>query len=273
VSIRWHVDEEAVNRYAEGQLDEARAYSLEAHLLACPECRALFAPVVDRDVVERVWWEIEEAVDGPRPGPVERLLLRLGLPDHVSRLLAATPSLRLSWLGAVAVALGFAVLAAHSDHAGLVVFLAMAPLIPVAGVAASFGPGIDPTFEIGVAAPLRGFRLLLIRTTAVLVASLVMAGLAALALPSLDWTAGAWLLPAFALTLVTLAVSTLAEPIPSAAGVSVGWIVAVAAAGNLAGDGVAAFHAAGQVLCLALVALAGLFLARRAEAFERRPWV
>src|SRR5206468_10612326 len=115
---------------------EAGAYSLEAHLLACAECRMLLSPLTDRNAIERMWMDIEEAVDAPRPGPVERVLLRLGLPDHVARLLAATPPLRLSWLGAVAVALVFALLAAHGGHAGLVVFLAMAPLVPVAGVAA-----------------------------------------------------------------------------------------------------------------------------------------
>jgi hypothetical protein len=272
MSMQWHADPEVVARYAVGELDEARMYSLEAHFLACGRCRALLSPLVDPGAIDRVWSEIEEAVDASRPGPVERALLGLGLPDHLSRLLAATPSLRLSWFGAVAVALGFAVLAAHGGHPGLVMFLAMAPLIPVAGVAAAFGPGIDPTYEIGVAAPLRSFRLLLIRSTAVLVASLVLIGLAALALPSLDWTAAAWLLPAFALTLVTLAVSTVAEPVPSAVGVAAGWIMSVGVLGHLSGDGVAAFHATGQVLFLVLIAVAGLVLARRAEAFERRPW-
>ena len=49
-------------------------------------------------------------------------------------------------------------------------------------------------------------------------------------------------------------------------------IVSVALVGHLAGDGVAAFHATGQVLCLVLIAVASLILARRSEAFDRRPW-
>jgi hypothetical protein len=170
----------------------------------------------------------------------------------------------LSWLGAVALALAFAVLAAHEGHQGLVVFLTIAPLIPVAGVAAAFGPGVDPTCEIGVAAPFRSFGLLLLRSTAVLASSLVLIGLAALALPRLDWTAAAWLLPAFALTSVTLAVSTVVEPVRSAVGVTM--------AARLAGDGVAAFHETGQGLCVVLVAVAGLILARRSEAIDRRLW-
>jgi len=272
MSVRWHLDEETVSRYALGDLDEARTYSLEAHFLSCDQCRALLSPFVEPQAMGRVWLEIEEAVDSPRLGLVERAMRHLGLPDHVSRLLAATPSLRLSWFAAVAAVLGFAVLAAHGDHAGLAVFLAIAPLIPVFGVAAAFGPGIDPTYEIGVASPIRSLRLLLLRSSAVLVASLVLIGLAALALPSLDWTAAAWLLPAFALTSVTLAVSTVVEPVRSAVGVAAAWILGVTMAAHLAGDGVAAFHATGQGLCLVVVALAGLILARRSEAIDRRLW-
>ncbi len=268
--MTWHVGSDVLERYARGQIDQAQAFSLEAHLLACAECRASLTPLADRADMNRVWAEIEEAVDAPRLGPVERALQGLGLPEHLSRLVAATPSLRLSWFGAVAVALAFAVLAARGGHEGLVLFLALAPLIPVGGVAAGFGPGIDPTYEIGLAAPLRSFRLLLIRSAAVLVTSLALIGLAALALPGLDWAAAAWLLPAFALTLVTMAVSTVLEPIPSAVGVGVGWLAVVALVGHLTGDGVAAFHAAGQALCLALISVAGLVLARRSEAFDRR---
>jgi hypothetical protein len=270
MNTQWHADPKILDSYASGRLDVASAYSLEAHLLACGRCRASLSPLMQPAVVARIWSEIEEAVDAPRPGSVERLLRRFGLPDHLSRLLAATPSLRLSWLAGVGVALSFALLAARGDHAGVVVFLAMAPLIPVAGVAAAFGPGIDPTYEVGVAAPLRSFRLLLIRSTAVLAASIVLVGGAAFALPRLDWTAAAWLLPAIALTLATLAASTVAEPLPSAAGVAFGWIFAVTLVGHLAGNGVAAFHTTGQVLCLGLAAVAGLVLTRRSEAFDRR---
>ena len=102
--------------------------------------------------------------------------------------------------------------------------------------------------------------------------TVVFIGLAALALPGLDWTAAAWLLPAFALTVLTLAVSTVMEPVPSAVGVALWWVVSVALVGHLAGDGVAAFHADGQVVCVVLIAVAGLVLARRSEAFERGTW-
>jgi hypothetical protein len=94
----------------------------------------------------------------------ERLLVRLGVADHTARLLAATPALRGSWLLAVAVTLAFAVLAAWARPGpdAILAFLCVAPLLPLAGIAVAYGPGIDPTYEIGLAAPLRSFRLLLL---------------------------------------------------------------------------------------------------------------
>src|SRR5438093_4209165 len=114
--------------------------------------------------------------EGPR-GPVEAVLVRVGVPDHVARLLAATPSLRISWFGATAVALGFSILAAYGRKDPLM-FLVVAPLLPLGGVAAAFGPGMDPTYEVGLACPVRTSRLLLIRATAVLAATLVLSGIA-----------------------------------------------------------------------------------------------
>ena len=54
-------------------------------------------------------------------------------------------------------------------------FLALAPLAPVAGVAITFGPGADPSFELTVASPISTVRLLLLRAAAVLATTLVLA--------------------------------------------------------------------------------------------------
>ena len=152
----WHADTTLLSRYASGGLDEAGAYSLEAHLLACDRCRAGVGNVSDHEQLDRMWAEVTEAVDAPRPGVVERGLVRLGVRDHVARVLAATPSLRLSWLGAEALALGFAVVAANAAvteggrEFGVFLFLVVAALLPVGGVAAAYGPGLDPTYEVGL---------------------------------------------------------------------------------------------------------------------------
>ena len=101
------------------------------------------------------------------------MLARLGVAPHVARLLAVTPSLTVSWFGAVAIALAVAVAGSYQGERGLVLFLCVAALAPVAGVAATFGRGIDPTHELALAAPMSSVRLLLLRTVAVVAVTLV----------------------------------------------------------------------------------------------------
>jgi len=276
--MTWHADPGQLHGYARGELDPARAASVEAHLLACPACRAGVATAVPRERLDRIWAGVAEAVDGPRPRPVERLLGWLGVPDHTARLLAATPSLHLSWFAAVAVTLGFAVVAAHGSRGGPLLFLLLAPLLPVAGVAAAYGPGIDPTHELAVAAPMPGSRLLLLRAAAVLASTTVLAALAALALPDLDWLAAAWLLPALGLTLASLALATVLHPAAAAGAVACGWVAAVVGTQGvalrhlrepLAGPVASVlFDPAGQLAFLVLAALAALTLARRADLID-----
>lgn len=69
------------------------------------------------------------------------------------RLLAATPSLTSSWLGALTATVAFAVLAAGTSPRGLFVFLTLARKLPVVGVAAAYGREADPAYELAVASP------------------------------------------------------------------------------------------------------------------------
>jgi class 3 adenylate cyclase len=195
-------------------------------------------------------------------GAVEALLERLGVPDHVARLLAATPALRVSWFGATFVALGFSVLAAYGKRDPLM-FLIVAPLLPLGGVAAAFGPGVDPTYEIGLSSPLRTSRLLLIRATAVLAATSLLAGLASLALPRLDWTASAWLLPSLGLTIATLALATVMRPLRAVATVGFLWVTGVVASEILSSVPDAAFRGPGQVAFFAVVVVGAPLFAKR----------
>ncbi|MEP6759514.1 MAG: zf-HC2 domain-containing protein [Actinomycetota bacterium] len=276
MSATWHAAPEVLDRYAAEDLNDVHASSLEAHLLRCAHCRSSLSARAQSPRLEAVWTGIEDALDAPRPGVVERLLLRVGVRGHVARLLAATPSLRLSWILAEAIALGTAAIAAQgaagTNRAGasLFLFLMLAAVAPVAGVAAAFGPGVDPTYEIGIAAPMRSDRLLFIRATAVLCASLVIAGVAAVALPRSDWTVTVWLVPAFGLTLATLALATWVRPIAAAVVVGLGWVLLAAAASIASTDPLAAFHAGSQLLFLGLIAGSVVVLARRHAAYEGR---
>ncbi len=279
--MNWHADTALLDRYATGTLDDASALSVEAHLLTCALCQAAVATAVPADRLAAIWDEVEEVLDAPRPAPVERVLRRLGVGEHLARLLAATPSLRLSWLGAVAFALAFAVLATHGQWGGrgLLVFLAVAPILPVVGTAVAFGPSLDPTYELSLASPMHNLRLLLLRAVAVLSTTTVLAGLAALFASHLSWMVAAWLVPALALTAVTLALATWLSPEAAAGVVTTLWlggvlVTEVAAAGGLAafkaGGPVQSvfFQSSGQAAFLALAAVALGVVLRRRDTFE-----
>jgi hypothetical protein len=266
-----HLEPSWLERYARGELDQARSFSVEAHLPACAECRAAVAGLVDPGRIARTWDAIDLAIDVPDAPPAERALVRLGAPEGTARLVAAAPALRPSWLLAVIAVLAFGLIAAGvRGDVGVMLFLLAAPLLPVAGVAVAYGPHVDPAHEIGVAAPVDGLRLVLLRTVAVVVVTAVLAALAALGLPGLDWTAAAWLLPALALTIAALALATTIGPVPAATVVGTVWAVAVLAAWRSSGDPLTAFGSAGQLLCLLAMVAGVLTVYARRETFDER---
>jgi hypothetical protein len=263
-----HVEPELLAAYAGGDVDGAHAYSIEAHVVDCADCQAAIGRLVAPARLQRVWADIEDRLDAPPVGPVEAVLGRLGVPDHLARLLAATPSLSVSWLSAVALALGFAVTGAHQGERGLLLFLCVAALLPLAGVAAAFGRGLDPTFEVAVAAPFSSVRLLLLRAAAVLLSTVALAGLAALALPGVGWTAAAWLLPSLGLTLVSLALATYVAPLSAFAIVVTGWLAIVGISAVDSGDRLAAFDGRAQIAFVFLAAGAAIVLALRQDHLD-----
>ncbi|MCT9077166.1 hypothetical protein [Streptomyces fulvoviolaceus] len=262
----WHVAEEDLRAYAQGELTAPLLWSADTHLIACAECRAGLAEVSDPVALDEGWERLDAELDAPRPGLLESLLMRLGIADHIARLLAATPVLRRSWLASVVFLLLTTVLAVRSTDSPTL-FLALAPLLPLAGVALSYGPALDPTYEMAVVAPMHGFRLLMIRTVAVLVAGLGLNGLATLALPGYGLRALAWLLPALALTMTGLALTARLGPVLAPSLVGGSWVALLLithAQQTSAGDPLAPFTAAGQGVAAAVAALAAglLFLLR-----------
>ncbi len=204
-AVEWHADPTLLASYVRGSIGHASAASVEQHLVACAACRTALRGLVDPAPLERVWDSVVEQVQAPRPGPIERLLRRFGASDVDALLVAAAPAIRRSWIAGTLVTLAFAIVAAGSQDRGALLFLMVAPLVPVAGVAMSYGPDVDPCHEITVAASYSGVRLALLRTAAVLAISLPVAAIGGLLLPGPDWTAVAWLLPAIAAVTVTLA--------------------------------------------------------------------
>jgi hypothetical protein len=247
----------------------AVAASAEAHLMACAACRAQVASTVDVQRAEAIWSVVADRADEPRRGVLERALARLGVGEATARLVAATPTLRGPWLLAMAGVLAFAAAAAHADKHWLGVFLVAAPLGPLGGVAVAFASGLDPTREIGLSTPYSGLRLLLIRTAAVLAATVAIAVTAGLALPGSAWMAAAWLLPAAGLTSVALALTGRLRPVVAVSAVAAGWMV-ITIATVLNGHEGALFGAGAQLMWLALAAGGGLWLVGRRNSVTIR---
>jgi hypothetical protein len=267
--MSWHATDGALVEYHAGRLDAVQTSSVEGHLLSCEACRRRFAGSLPPQDRHRLWSAIVARTDPVTVRPVERVLLLTGVREPVARLLAATRSLTVSWLVAVGFALAFAVVAVRAGSAGYTLFLTVAPLIPLAGVAVAYGPGVDPTYEVGTAAPFSSFRLLLLRGIAVLGTSCLLVGGAALALPMVDWRAAAWLLPAFALSTLSLALSSYWSPRWAFGFVGAGWIGLVMSSQLASGAAMAMFHTAGQVCFAGAGAAAFFIIISRRESFER----
>ncbi len=227
-------------------------------------------PTVDQARLDANWRAITAELDAPRPSVLERLLGRLGVPGHVTRLVVATPALRRAWYLSIAIAVLVGLGSARpGDPGSLFTLLVLAPALPVLGVALAYGPTADPMYEAQLATPLRGIHLVAIRAVTVLVFTIVFVGGPALLARDSRSMAFAWLLPAVALTAVSLALMTWITPRRAASAVAIAWFVVAALAEAVAVDQLAAFGAVGQVLALVTAVVAtALTLARRAS-FDR----
>lgn len=214
--MSWHVPEPLARDYVAGDVQGARAASVEAHVIACDTCRSLVGGAVSTDRLQGIWSAVADQVDAPGTSIVERALGRVGLSDTDARLVASAPTLRASWFSAVVAVLTFAVWASQAGERGLVVFLIVAPIIPVLAVAGAYGPWVDPTYEVSVASPYPALRLVLLRSAAVVLTTGALSALASTFVPDAD-TAAAWLLPSLALVSLTL-VTARWLPLPVAAG-------------------------------------------------------
>lgn len=265
----WHADPDVLKAYVAGAVDAIAGASVEQHLARCADCRATIATLVEVRPLELAWAGIRDTVETPEQPLLIRLARRCGLPESTSVLLAATASLRSSWLVSAFVALSFATLAVMLS-AGMMLapFLLVAPLVPVIGVAAAYGSQHDPLESLVVTAPYGRTRLILTRCLAVLATVLPFTAVLGLLLPGPLWIAGAWLGPALALVPVTLAVSSFAGPRTGAAVVAMGWSAVVVF--SLRGlPATWPVEAPQQLVYLALAATACAVLAVRSRADRR----
>lgn len=271
--MTWHADRTLLAGYRDGTLSGAACSSVEAHLLACSQCRDEVSQLVPSGEMDATWNEIVTMISLPRTGWLERLVRRFGVSTPLARLVGVTPSLQRSWLAGVMVTVLVAMLVSHLAAGGnAALFMIVAPLLPVAGVAVSFGPGVDPTYELLVAAPVRNFDVLVARAVAVLATTVPITAVASAALPVAGWEAVAWLLPALALTALTVALGSWVVPWKAAVVLGGLWIgpAAVYAVGWRPDPAVleAAGGAAGQLAMVAVLVGSALFVMVRRSAFD-----
>lgn len=264
MTTAWHLDVELADAYAQGRTGAVLAASVEQHLMRCAKCRTLLVPAVEPPRLDAVWAEVVERVEAPRLSLFELLLHRVGLDEGTARLVATTPSLRGSWVTGVVLVLVLALMTANSGPNGVTVFLALAPLLPVAGVAFAFGPAADPAYEITAATPHSSIHLLAVRTAFVVATTLLPAAVAAPFLPGTGWFALAWLLPALGMTVGTIALAMRFPAHLAAASLVALWVAVVIPALVHTRDPLLVSHPTVQLASLAALAVSAgaLFLHR-----------
>ncbi len=185
----WHLSADLVRAYVAGTTDEAAAWSVETHVEACSTCAAKLSAACTAPALARVRRQV---------------LLATRVPSRRPLRLTVSPALRPAWLVAVVVVV-LATTGLDLVHATrFPALLLVAPLLPLAGIAASNAPAWDATAELVASTPTSALRLLLLRSAGVLALSVP----ALLATGLLTGTAPLpWLLPAAALVGVALALT------------------------------------------------------------------
>lgn len=224
---------------------------------------------IDQSRIDANWRAISIELDAPRPARVERVLRRLGIPSHVTRLVVATPALRRAWYLALAGAMfiGLAATDATAPRQSVLVLLTLAPLVPVFGVALAYGPSADPAHEMQVATPIRGLRLVAIRTAVVLAVSAAVMTTIALLNDVARPFAAAWLLPGLAVTCASLMLMTFMAPRRASVTACAAWVVVVFVV-ETAGEPLTTFTAVGQVTAAAVAVVSVALSVVRRSSFD-----
>jgi hypothetical protein len=222
--LPWHVPEPTLRGYLAGRIHDSDAWSVEAHLTSCETCRRGLATFSAADpewatTLENGWTALVGALPPQgRVRPGSRLR-----EAHI--LVAGGPAARWAWLVACVLVLIFAAAAGAAGISQVPWLGIVAPAVPLLGVAASYGSGLDDAYEVIAATPAGGLRLLLVRTAVVLVVTTPIALVAGLIARYGSPTP--WLLASLALTLLTLALGSAIGVERAAVAVGAGWVIAV----------------------------------------------
>jgi len=183
----------------------------------------------------RVWISVAAEVWRRQPGWLERTAGRLLRSPGLARALLTTPSLLLPWLLTSVVVLAAGV--AATTGSGQPVVALLAPAMAAAAIAYSYGPGMDPAWELSCSMAVSDRMVLLVRALAVFAVN-AMLGLAAsvVSVVSVSGPGGgtaatvtfSWLIPMTAVCAFALAVATVARSANAGAAAGVGaWLITV----------------------------------------------
>lgn len=212
-----HPSEEMLRRYARGDdMAADQLWAVESHLETCAPCRGRLAP---EPMATAVWAELAPLIERTPQMPRTHAWRRR-VHGWVSP--AAGP-----WLVMILLVTAAAVaLDQLGSGAGVSLVLLIAPVLPVLGVAASWGRALDPAYELTAATPRAGLPLLFRRTTSVL--AVVVPGLTAASLLT-GLGPSRWLLPCLAFTVGTLALGALVGITRAAIVLIAAWVLAIVA--------------------------------------------
>jgi hypothetical protein len=207
--------------------------------------------------LDRVWVNVAAEVWRRHPGRPERAAARLLRSPGLARALFTTPSLLLPWLIASAIVLAAGALT--QVGAGQPLVWLIAPAVAAVGIAYSYGPGLDPAWELSCSMAVSDRLVLLTRAVAVFAVNAVLGLTASAATLGTDASSGpvfadttrltfAWLLPMTAACALALAIAVAARSAVAGAGAGVGaWLTLVLVRGatdhgaaNGAGGGLSA---------------------------------
>ncbi|GAA5615681.1 hypothetical protein Spla01_06898 [Streptomyces platensis] len=224
-----HASRQLIDDYARGDATMAAdtVWALEAHLETCALCRGHLAACVSTEAPG-----IAALVDTVRAGLEPQLDAAVRAPSrrHRPRWVAAwlTPVMA-PWLAMTVLVTLMALLldavARPVFLGGVSPVLAIAPVLPLCGVAASWSRGLDPAHELTASTARAGLPLLLRRTAAVLV--VVLPALLVEGWLTGTMTAAQWLLPSLAFTSTALALGSVVGVTRAATGLVGAWGVVV----------------------------------------------
>ncbi len=210
-------------------MDADVVWAVEAHLETCAMCRSRLAASVAAEVpgLATLLGTVRASLE-PQMGAAVRTPSWRRRPQWLSAWL--TPAMA-PWLAMTVVVTLMAMLldslARPAVFGDISPVLAVAPVLPLGGVAASWSRGLDPAHELMASTARAGLPLLLRRTTAVLL--VVLPGLLVGGWLTGTMTAAQWLLPSLAFTSTALALGSVVGVPRAASGLAVAWGVVVVA--------------------------------------------